>query len=194
MSKTCYRFFGGLLKAQENWLNRMSEKGFRLIRAGKLLYEFEHCKPNQVKYCVEYIGQKSKDSAEDYHDFLEDMGYRVFYKNLNLNVSIGKLRWRPWAEKGGRISTNATTFNRELLIVEKENDGKPFDLHTSCEDKAGYYGNLRNQWLFLLLALAIFAVAGRSVVLGVIASALLLPVLVYQAQAAKAKRESRIKE
>jgi len=194
MSKTCCRFFGGLLKAQENWLNRMSEKGYRLIRTGKLLYEFERCKPNQVKYCVEYIGQKSKDSAEDYHDFLEDMGYRVFYKNLNLNVSIGKLRWRPWAEKGGRISTNATTFNRELLIVEKENDGKPVDLHTSCEDKVSYYGNLRNQWLFLLLALAIFAVAGRSAILGVIASALLMPVLVYQAQTAKAKRESRIKE
>ena len=37
----------------------------------------------------------------------------------------GKVRLRPWAEKGGRIATNATTFNRELLIVEKDNDGKP---------------------------------------------------------------------
>lgn len=129
MSKKCYYFFGGLLNAQENWLNKMSEKGYRLIRAGKMLYEFEECKPNEVKYCVEFIGEKSKENANDYFLFLEDMGYKVFFKNINLNYSVGKVRWRPWAEKGGRIATNATTFNRELLIVEKENDGKPFELH-----------------------------------------------------------------
>lgn len=115
----CYRFFGGLLTAQEHWLNKMSEKGYRLIRAEKMLYEFEACKPDQVKYCVEFIAQKSKANASDYHEFLEGMGYKVFYKNINLNYSVGKVRLRPWAEKGGRIATNATTFNRELLIVEK---------------------------------------------------------------------------
>lgn len=83
MSKKCYRFFGGLLTVQKNWLNKMAEKGYRLIRTGKLLYEFEKCKPGQVQYCVEFIGQKSKANAEDYHDFLEEMGYSVFYKNIN---------------------------------------------------------------------------------------------------------------
>ena len=67
MSKKCYRFFGGLLTAQEHWLNKMSEKGYRLIRAEKMLYEFEACKPDQVKYCVEFIAQKSKANASDYH-------------------------------------------------------------------------------------------------------------------------------
>ena len=32
MSKKCYRFFGGLLNTQEKWLNKMSEKGYRLVR------------------------------------------------------------------------------------------------------------------------------------------------------------------
>ena len=91
-----------------------------------MLYEFEECKPDQVKYCVEFIGQKSKANASDYHEFLEGMGYKVFYKNINLNYSVGKVRLRPWAEKGGRIATNTTTFNRELLIVEKENDGNEY--------------------------------------------------------------------
>lgn len=90
MSKKCYRFFGGLLTVQKNWLNKMAEKGYRLIRTGKLLYEFEKCKPGQVQYCVEFIGQKSKANAEDYHDFLEEMGYSVFYKNINLNYSVVK--------------------------------------------------------------------------------------------------------
>ena len=185
MSKKYYRFFGGLLTAQANWLNKMSEKGYRLIRTGKMLYEFEECKPNQVKYCVEFIGQKSKDNAKDYHDFLEDMGYKVFYKSINLNYSIGKVRWRPWAEKGGRIATNATTFNRELLIVEKANDGKPFELHTSYEDKESYYSNLRNPWLLMVLMFAIFTVANRSIVLGMLTLILLIPVLVYQAEIMK---------
>lgn len=194
MSKKYYRFFGGLLTAQANWLNKMSEKGYRLIRTGKMLYEFEKCKPNQVKYCVEFIGQKSKDNAKDYHDFLEDMGYKVFYKSINLNYSIGKVRWRPWAEKGGRIATNATTFNRELLIVEKANDGKPFELHTSYEDKESYYSNLRNPWLLMVLMFAIFTVANRSIVLGMLTLILLIPVLVYQAEIMKNRHEAKTKE
>ena len=28
MSKKCYRFFGGLLTVQKNWLNKMAEKGY----------------------------------------------------------------------------------------------------------------------------------------------------------------------
>lgn len=194
MSKKYYLFFGGLLTAQANWLNKMSEKGYRLVRAGKMLYELEECEPNQVKYCVEFIGQKSKDNANDYHNFLKDMGYKVFYKNINLNYSVGKIRWRPWAEKGGRIATNATTFNRELLIVEKVNDGKPFELHTSYEDKESYYSNLRNPWLLMLLMFAIFTVVNRSIILSVLTLILLIPVLVYQMQIAKNRREAKTKE
>lgn len=194
MSKKCYRFFGGLLTAQANWLNKMSEKGYRLVRTGKMLYEFEKCKPNHVKYCVEFIGQKSRNNAKDYHDFLEDMGCTVFYKNINLNYSIGKVRWRPWAEKGGHIATNATTFNRELLIVEKENDGKPFELHTSYEDKENYYRNLRNPWLIILLMCVIFAVANRSILLCVFALFSAIPVIIYQMQIAKVRCEAKTKE
>lgn len=194
MSKKCYRFFGGLLTAQANWLNKMSEKGYRLVRTGKMLYEFEECNPNQVKYCVEFIGEKSKDNAKDYHNFLEDMGYKVFYKNINLNYSVGKVRWRPWAEKGGHIATNNTTFNRELLIVEKENDGKPFELHTSYEDKEKYYSNLRNPWLLMLIMLAVFAVTNRSIILGVLTFVSLLPVIAYQIQVMEVRREAKTKE
>ena len=194
MSKKYYRFFGGLLTAQENWLNKMSEKGYRLVRTGKLLYEFEECKLGQVKYCVGFIAQKSQNNAKDYHDFLEEMGYSVFYKNINLNYSVGRVRWRPWAEKGGRIATNATTFNRELLIVEKENDGKPFELHTSYEDKENYYSNLRDPWFLLLLMFAVFAVVNRSVILGVLTLIALIPVIIYQSQIMKNRREARTKE
>lgn len=172
----------------------MSEKGYRLIRAGKLIYEFEECNANQVKYCVEFIGEKSQSSAKDYKEFLEDMGYKVFYKNINLNYSALKLRWRPWADKGGRIATNASSFNRELLIVEKENDGAPFELHTSYDDKASYYRKLRNPWLFLLFIFGALGVSKRSLVAIIIALVSLLPVTVYQVQSTKFKRKSNTTE
>ena len=194
MRKKCYRFFGGLLIAQANWLNKMSEKGYRLVQTGKMLYEFEECKPNQVKYYVEFIGHKTKDDAKDYYDFLEGMDYKVFYKNINLNYSIGKIRWRPWAEKGGRIATNNSTFNRELLIVEKKNDGKPFELHTSFEDKENYYRNLRNPWLLILLMFVIFTVMDRSLVFGVFALISLFPVIIYQMEIMKVRYEAKTKE
>lgn len=194
MSKKCYRFFGGLLTAQEKWLNKMSSRGYRLIRTGKMLYEFEQCNPNEFQYRIDFIGEKSKTGANEYGSFLEDMGYKVFFKNNNLNYSVGKVRWRPWAEKGGRIATNATTFNRELLIVEKKNDAKTFELHTSYEDKARYYTNLRNPWLLILILFGAFGIAQHSVLFLILAVLSLVPVLIYQVNIMKIKREAKMQE
>ena len=194
MSRKCYRFYGGLIASQEKWLNKMAENGYRLFRTGKLLYEFEECKPGQYQYCVEFIGQKSKESASDYVNFLEDCKYHVFFKNINLNWNVGKAVIRPWAEKGGRIATNSTTLNRELLIVEKENDGKPFELHTTYEDKQGYYKNLRKPWIFFFIVSAILGIAMRKLVWGVFAVISLIALIVFQLELGKLKREADIKE
>lgn len=189
-----YRFFGGLLKTQEKWLNKMSAKGFRLVRTGKLLYEFESCSPNEFQYRVEFIGQRSHANAEDYRCFLEDMGYKVFYKNINLNYSIGKVNVRPWAEKGGRIATNSTTYNRELLIIEKENDGKPFEIYTSLSDKIWYYCQLRNPWIFSLAVFGAMGIILKSIVLGGLAALALIPIILYQLKITKIKKELKYRE
>ncbi|WP_343208666.1 DUF2812 domain-containing protein [Anaerolentibacter hominis] len=194
MRKKYYRFFGGLLHAQENWLNRMAQKGYRLVRTEKLLYEFEPCESGQMQYRVEFIGEKAKEKAQDYRFFLEDLGYQVFYKNINLNYSVGKVRYRPWAEPGGRIATNSTTFNRELLIVGKENDGKPFELHTSLEDKLSYCRNLRNPWLCFALLFGFLGIMNYNIVFLVGALLNLIIVLIYQVQITALKREAKTKE
>ena len=67
-------FFGGLLNAQANWLNKCRRRAIVLFERGKLLYEFEECKPNEVKYCVEFIGEKSKENAKDYSLFFGRYG------------------------------------------------------------------------------------------------------------------------
>lgn len=194
MSKKYYRFFGGLLGSQTRWLNNMAERGFRLVRTRKLLYEFVPCKPNEFKYRVEFVGERSKQSAEEYKCFLEDMGYNVYFKNINLNYSVGKIRWRPWAEKGGRIATKSTTFDRELLIVEKENDGHPFELHTTHEDQLQYMRKCAAPWLSLLIVFLILGVLMKSVLFIIIAFIALIPVSFYQMDIKKLEKEVRIKE
>lgn len=189
-----YRFFGGLLTAQANWLNQMASRGLRLIRTEKLLYEFEPCAPGAYQYQVEFVGEKSRRSASDYAAFLREMGYRVFFKNINLNYSIGKVRYRPWAEKGGRLATNGTTFNRELLIVEKANDGKPFALHTTIEDRIAYSTRLRNPWLFLCLIATALAILQHTWVWAIFAAIGLIGTIACQAEISKLKTQSRIQE
>jgi len=189
-----YRYFAGLLQSQSNWLNKMADRGYRLIRTGKLEYEFETCPPGAYRYQVEYIGDKSMQSAADYAAFLEDCGYRVFYKNINLNWSAGKMVARPWAAPGGRLATSETTFNRELLIVEKENDGVPFQLHTTHEDTQNYYRRLRKPWLYLLLVSAVMGILMRSVVWGIFGLIALLGLIPIQIALVKLKKSSETEE
>lgn len=194
MSKKCYRFYAGLLRSQTRWLNRMAAQGYRLIRTGKTDYEFEPCKPNEYEYCVEYIGGKSYEHAKEYKHFLEDMGYRTFYKNINLNYSAGKVYLRPWAEKGSKIGTASTTLNKELLIVEKKNDGTPFELHTTYEDQLKYMKSLRKPWLVMLGIFLIFWLMWRFLVFGIFTLLFLIPVVLYQIEIIKLGKEAKTKE
>lgn len=189
MNKRCYRFYGGLIASQERWLNKVAGNGYRLIRTTKAMYEFEQCRPGQYQYRVEFIGQKSKQSGEDYARFLEDCGYQVFFKNINLNYSIGKVVVRPWADKGGILATNSTTYNRELLIVAKENDGKDFELHTTFEDKQQYCKNMRKPWLFLFLVSVFLGIIMRNIVWGVFAAIALAGLIVYQVELRKLNKQ-----
>lgn len=184
------RYFGGMLTAQANWLNKMAGKGYRLVRAGKLVYEFAPCQPGQYQYQVEYIGLKSQQSAADYAAFLEDCGYRVWFKNLNLNYSTGKVVWRPWAEQGGRLATSATTLNRELLIVEKENDGRPFRLHTTPEDQIAYRKALQRPWLFTALIWAVCGIFTGMWVWWILAAITLGGAAAHQVEMEKIKKQS----
>lgn len=194
MGEKRYRYFAGLTGAQARWLDRMSDRGLRLVRTEKLLYEFEPCRPGQYRYCVEFVGHKSGAEAGEYARFLEDCGCRVLFKNINLNWNVGKVVARPWADRGGRLASNATTYNRELLIVEKENDGKPFQLHTTWEDRARYYRACRRPALFLLAVMAPVAVLLRSWVAGGFALAALAALAWYQVALARLKKRGELEE
>ena len=143
---------------------------------------------------MEFVAHLSREKAEDYARFLEDCGYRTWFKNANLDWNVGKVVGRPWAEPGGRLASNATTYNRELLIVEKENDGKPFRLHTTLEDQIRYRKAQRRPALFLLAVMTPLAALTRSWP-AVLFAALALAVLIrHQLALARLKKQGGISE
>lgn len=199
----CYRFFGGFLNAQEKWLNKMAEKGYRLVRTGKLSYEFKECKPGEYQYCIDFVAGKSFHKVKDYKAFLEELGYKVFYKNVNLNFSIGKVRWRPYGKGTGQIAVNPGNYNKELLIVEKKNDGRPFKLHTTNEDKISYYKTLRNAYLTMVILFVILFIVSffqaqslstEVIAFGLFAIPFLIPSILYQNQVFHCSKKSDIEE
>lgn len=189
-----YRYFWTLLAAQSRWLNKMADRGLRLSRKEKLLYEFQPCAPGQYRYCVEFVAHLSREKAEDYARFLEDCGYRTWFKNANLDWNVGKVVGRPWAEPGGRLASNATTYNRELLIVEKENDGKPFRLHTALEDQIRYRKAQRRPALFLLAVMTPLAALTRSWPAALFAALALAVLIRHQLALARLKKQGGISE
>jgi len=157
MKKTVIKYFIDFTDKQEKWLNEMAARGFRLVRCGKLMYKFEQSALAEYQYHVEFVGEKSYTKHTDYKRFLEDLGYRIICKNINLNWSIGKVRFRPWGDGAGKFATSPGAYSKELLIVEKRNDGKPFDLHTDTQDLAVYFKVFRNAYFCVGVMGIVFA-------------------------------------
>lgn len=158
MSKIAFRYFFDFMDQQEKWLNGMAERGYRLKKCGKMIYTFDECEPNEYEYTVEYVGDQAYPEVKDYRRYLESMGFRTFTKNINLNFSYGKVRWRPYAKGMGQIATSPGGFNKELLILEKKRDGKPFELHTDRYDKLSIYKAVRRSYawsVFMILILGV---------------------------------------
>ncbi|MCR5723012.1 MAG: DUF2812 domain-containing protein [Lachnospiraceae bacterium] len=173
------KLFGGMLRSQEKWLNSMADQGYRLVKTGKMTYEFEECEPGKYRYAVEYVGNKDYEELKRYHDFLKEFGYNVFYKNINLNYSFGKVRFRLYKSKPWEPATNSTTFNKEILLVEKENDGKEFNLHTTSADLADYYKNVLYPYVMLFALFAVLAIVMKSIAFAIIAALLFVPMCVF---------------
>ena len=162
MKKVVYKYFFDFLKGQEQWLNNMAKKGYRLVKVGKITYEFEKCRPQQYIYCVEFVADKSNTQINEYKNFLEhDIGYKSFKKNININWSFGKIKFRPWSNSS-KIATSSGSYNKELLILEKENDGIKFNLHTTNEDLIRYISPIAKMHLLTTIILTATILLNRN--------------------------------
>lgn len=151
MNHIVIKYFFDFLNGQQTWLNSMAERGYRLKKCGKITYAFDECQPNEYEYAVEFVGDQSCPKAKEYRDFLKNMGLRTFTKSINLNFSLGKIRWRPYGSGMGQISTSPGSFNKELLILEKKRDETPFELHTDIHDKQNAYQAVRRVYFWAVL-------------------------------------------
>lgn len=87
-----------------------------------------------------------------------------------------------------------TTYNKELLIVEKEKDGRPFELHTSFEDKIQYYQTLRKTYVGLFVLFILIGVLTKVFIFALFGLIPLIPMLIYHYQIRMLKKESMLKE
>ncbi|OWA34096.1 hypothetical protein B9G55_17360 [Saccharibacillus sp. O16] len=123
MKKTFLRIFLDPLHAQQKWLNEQAQRGWRLTRVGALLYEFEQTE-NSYHYVVEFIGNYTNEERLRYQNELEKQGIRFFNKGANAGkISFGHVKWRPYANRGGKIATSGGMINAELIILEKSLNG-----------------------------------------------------------------------
>ena len=190
MRKSVKKFFWLFFTSQEQWLNKMADEGWRLTGTTISRYEFESCENGRYRYKVAYVANRSKETAEAYVKSLEECGYRVWFKNANLNYSTGKAEYRPWAEEGGRIATEKTTLHKELLIVEKENDGKDFDLCATFEQRYGSYNRLR-MWGLIGLTVALgLTIVGKSIAWGILAVIPFVWTVLFHTEIGKLKKEA----
>lgn len=193
MEKVYHRFFAGLLLSQEKWLNKVASGGYRLISTDKTTYSFEES-ADDWEYRVEYVGHMPRGEADGYAEFLRELGYEVFFKNINLNYSVGKVYVNPFNKKGGRIVSDATTLNREIMIVGKIKDGKPFQLRTSVEDKIKYSLALSYPWFGFTVVFAVCAVLLKSIPFAIMAAVFLIPSVFALVNLIRLKKESRLHE
>ena len=206
MRKTVFRYFFDFFDGQRIWLNSMAKRGYRLQKCWNMAYTFEECQPDEYEYAVEYVGAQSYSRAKDYRGYLEGMGFRTFTKNINLNISLGKVRWRPYAKGMGQIAASPGGFNKELLILEKKKDGEPFELHTDLKDKINTYKTIRCTYawavLLLLCMIVMTFIPGFSsvpehvlwvlrIIIAIIALLFLIPTVKYFTLAGQLKKESR---
>lgn len=154
-----YKIFFSILEEQESWLNRMAEQGYRLVKTSFLTYTFEACKPSEYIYRVEVIYDKTRKQQKDYQIFLKNLGIRTITKNYGTGqLAFGKAKLSAF----GKIRTSPGAVNKELLILEKKNNGEPFEVYTVKEDKIRYYGKILYSLLIFAGFLLLMAIFGRA--------------------------------
>jgi hypothetical protein len=126
MSKFIFKYFFDFMGSQKRWLNQLSHEGYHLVKVSSFGYTFEECERDAYSYEIIYRGFQRREFSEPYMDQLLDSGYNVFIKGLNRNLSSEILKDKQ--NKGRLYNPKFSPRNgfKEVLIIEKRNDGKPF--------------------------------------------------------------------
>ena len=187
----------------------MADRGYRLKSCGSVAYIFESCVPGEYEYAVEFVADRDFTRAMDYGRYLEDMGFRTFTKAININFSKGKMKCRPYQKGGNKIASSSSGFNKEIIILEKRKDGKPFELHTDYKEKKRIYDSLKDTYgyaAFLMCGIIVitfisepskfpsFALWILRIILSITACLFIVNGVKFYLRARKMEKESEIYE
>lgn len=149
MSKVVFKYFFDAIDGQENWLNKMADSGYRLTKVTNYAYHFEACEPGTYHYDVELVTEKTYPALMRRRDVLAEQGFHSFSKNMNINVSIGKVKAGSWNKGNG--SDLSEPANHELLILESKKEERGSVKVTESADIIRKYRDIRGVYLFLLI-------------------------------------------
>ena len=136
----------------------MAGQGWRLHKTNPIYYDFTSCEANTYEYRLDFVALYSNQKLANYTQLLLEQGYNCFFKNLNINFSLGKMRFRPYAEKGGHLASTTGTYNKEILIIEKKRDEESFDIHSNYRDIVKWLISIRRIYLAYLFAVTVSAI------------------------------------
>lgn len=153
------RYFIDAIDGQQNWLNKMAQKGYRLTGTTRMGYEFTSCEAGAYHYVVQYVADKSLRELTEYRQYLEEMGYVYYAKNINLQFGVkAKLRYTGKALK---LATNPGILNQELLLIEVPKQDE-LQLFTSAKELHDYYAMIRNGYILATIMILLIAFFGRT--------------------------------
>ncbi|MBQ8547403.1 MAG: hypothetical protein IJ427_02805, partial [Lachnospiraceae bacterium] len=81
------------------------------------------------------------------------------------------------------------TLHKELLIIEKENDGTAFSLCATFEQRYEAYSRLRLWGIIGLIVMLVLAIAGKSIMWGILAVLPLVWTVLFHSEIRKLKKE-----
>lgn len=140
------------------WLNKYASQGYKLTSVQNCFYSFEKTQ-KKLKYSVRFIGYDPNESNISLIDELEHSGFKTFRAPLNqLNIAIGKIKYRPLASNGARISTSYDNYNKEILIIESDAN-YPDKYIIPDSEKASSFKNLRNTYFYGIVPILFIALA-----------------------------------
>lgn len=122
MVKSIHKLFFDFAK-EEDWLSKMSEKGYALISANNFAkYTFQEIEPRKYNYKIDYRIFKNSNDLLDYCALFEDSGWKHLWGTKNSG-----------SQYFVRINDNASN-----------------DIFSDLSSKAGRYRRLYCMWLSLL--------------------------------------------
>lgn len=128
------RLFLNPIEGREKFINEMARKGYRLVKSGSILHNFEKTN-SDYRYAVQYIGYMSNNERKRYTEFLNDMNLKVFTAPLNIGkFSFGNIKLRPYNFPKNMIATSPGVINKEILIIESDGN-KEIPVFTDINDR-----------------------------------------------------------